>query len=61
MIKRHSLKDEPACRPQANDNDDCAPHADGPFDEKAWRRAYMKKYMREWRRRVKARGGNDAP
>ena len=25
-----------------------------PFDEKAWRRKYMKTYMREWRRRVRA-------
>jgi hypothetical protein len=31
--------------PQANDN--------APFDAKAWRRKYMKKYMREWRLRSK--------
>ena len=31
--------------PRANDNT--------PFDEKAWRRKYMKTYMRAWRRRVR--------
>jgi hypothetical protein len=39
---------------EADDNEGAAPHAAAPFDEKAWRRKYMKHYMRQWRRRVKA-------
>jgi hypothetical protein len=48
LIRTHKrgLTPAPEAEPQANDNP--------RFDEKAWRRKYMKKYMREWRRRAKA-------
>jgi hypothetical protein len=42
----HSPNEADERQAQANDNT--------PFDEKAWRRKYMRNYMREWRRRVKA-------
>jgi hypothetical protein len=45
-LHKRGLTPAPEEGPQANGNP--------PFDEKAWRRKYMKKYMREWRRRAKA-------
>ena len=49
---------EPPPGPPGNDNP--APEPPGHFDEKAWRKAYMRRYMREWRaRRHKGRQPED--
>jgi hypothetical protein len=53
-VQRRGKLSPNEARAATNDNDAAAPHAGAPFDEKAWRRKYMKTYMREWRQRVKA-------